>query len=615
MEPQRKSVWGWPAHRIGTSINLLILLSIVVFAAAFTMFGGLQERQRALRAQARESVVWAVFQGRVEVKDFIEALVLATTDPQTEALAEVLTRYDVLYSRAAFLQEGTYVLHASQFEDIQAISGALHAAIMDLAPRIDAVAGDPGRLRALLPELLAAAREIDGQVGRLVAAAKVSSNAAAVADRDEVRHLYRSSAMAVVALVAVIGLIMLLQGIQVRQIARAGRQMEILSERNARAAEAAEAGTRAKSAFLAAMSHEIRTPLNGIIGMTEVLARSRLSAEQADQVSVIRQSGALLLDVISDILDFSKVESGHAEIEVRDVALVDVARTVRSVVLPRLQEKGLVLELDVPDLVVRNDPARLRQVLVNLVGNAVKFTAAGSIRLSAACAPDGSVRFEVHDTGIGIAEDALPLLFREFSQVESGLARRFEGTGLGLAICKRLVEAMGGRIGVDSVLGLGSRFWFEIPGGEARPRAAAAPAPEHNARALAGQVLVVEDNPTNQLVTCAMLRKLGLDPSVAADGQAALDILARQPFDLVLIDMQMPVLDGPSTARAMRSRGMTLPIVGLSANVLVSDRRICLDAGMNDFLSKPVTIEKLAAALARWLSPGAEREAGLKGAA
>jgi hypothetical protein len=135
MEPQRKSVWGWPAHRIGTSINLLILLSIVVFAAAFTMFGGLQERQRALRAQARESVVWAVFQGRVEVKDFIEALVLATTDPQTEALAEVLTRYDVLYSRAAFLQEGTYVLHASQFEDIQAISGALHAAIRSRATR------------------------------------------------------------------------------------------------------------------------------------------------------------------------------------------------------------------------------------------------------------------------------------------------------------------------------------------------------------------------------------------------------------------------------------------------------------------------------------------------
>jgi signal transduction histidine kinase/ActR/RegA family two-component response regulator len=615
MPPKAPSTtWGSPGRGIGISINLLIIVSIVVFVAAFTMFSGLKERQRGLSAQARENVVWSAFQGRIEVKDLIESLVLAMEGQRS--LDDVLTRYDVLYSRADFFKEGTYALLASRFDDLQDASEQAHGAIMALAPRIDAVAGDPERLRALLPELLASAREIDAQAGRLATAAKASSNAASVADRADVRDLYQRSAMAVVALVAAIVLIVVLQSIQVRQIAQAGRQMEILSERNARAAEAAEAGTRAKSAFLAAMSHEIRTPLNGIIGMTEMLSRGRLSIEQAEQVSVIRQSGALLLEIISDILDFSKVESGCVEIEVRELALAEVAQTVRAVMLPRLHEKPVALEVEVPDIIVQGDPARLRQVLVNLVGNAVKFTARGRVRLTAVCRLDGMLRFEVQDTGIGIAEDALALLFREFSQVDDGLSRRFEGTGLGLAISKRLVEAMGGRIGVDSVPGLGSRFWFEIPAGEPRPRGAMpAPPPRQAARALAGHVLVVEDNPTNQLVTCAMLRQLGLSSAVAGDGQAGLDLLARQAFDLVLVDMQMPVLDGPGTARAIRARGLDLPVVGLSANVLVSDRQICLDAGMNDFLSKPITIEKLAAALEVWLPAAAPRQAGLAGAA
>ena len=211
----------------------------------------------------------------------------------------------------------------------------------------------------------------------------------------------------------------------------------------------------------------------------------------------------------------------------------------------------------------------------------------------------------MEDTGIGIAGEALPQLFREFSQVENGLARRYEGTGLGLAISKRLVEAMGGRIGVDSVAGLGSRFWLEIPAGELHERTGTAPgmpSPGKTARAFAGHVLVVEDNATNQLVTCAMLRLLGVTSSVAENGQVALDMLAKgECFDLALMDMQMPVLDGLSTAREIRARGLNLPLVGLSAAALVSDRRACLDAGMDDFISKPVTVDRLADALAPWL--------------
>ena len=597
---------GARARSIGISLNFLVAVSIVIFVTAVTLFGGLKEHQRGFRAAVRESVVWAVFQGRVEVKQFIDALVLASSGREGATLDDVLVRYDVLYGRAASFKEGTFAEHARQFPEIERISGAVQSAIMGLAPLVDDLASDRERLSAALPTLLAAARQIDVQAGLLAAAAKASSNTAAVADRQQVSDLYAKMSAAIIALIAVIGLIVVLQGLQLRQIARAGREMEILSARNARAAEAAEAGTRAKSAFLASMSHEIRTPLNGIIGMAEILAASQPTAEQAEQLSLIRQSGSHLLEVINDILDFSKVELGVVEIEATDFSLVEMLSTVRAVVLPRIEDKHLILRIDVPDVIMRGDPARLRQVLVNLVGNAVKFTDKGGIRIGAARAPDGFVRFEVEDSGIGIAREALPLLFREFSQVEDGLARRYEGTGLGLAICKRLVEAMGGRIGVDSVAGLGSRFWLEVPAGELHERTETEPAtpprPGKTSRAFAGHVLVVEDNATNQLVTCAMLRLLGVTASVAENGQVALDMLTKgERFDLALMDMQMPVLDGLSTAREIRERGMNLPLVGLSADVLVSDRRACLDAGMDDFVSKPITLDRLADALAPWL--------------
>ena len=255
---------------------------------------------------------------------------------------------------------------------------------------------------------------------------------------------------------------------------------------------------------------------------------------------------------------------------------------------------------------VRNDPVRLRQVLINLVGNAVKFTPRGSIRLTAEVRDAAVIRFTVEDTGIGIAAEAIPRLFQEFSQIENGLTRRFEGTGLGLAISKRLVQAMGGDIGVTSVPGLGSRFWFEIDGGDIRQRdkALPLPAPHHaeSGRQLAGRVLVVEDNVTNQMVICALLRLVGLKSVVAQNGQVALDMLEHEVFDLALVDMQMPVLDGLATARQIRARGYELPLLGLSANVSVADRQACLDAGMDDFLSKPITLERILDAIEPWLS-------------
>jgi signal transduction histidine kinase/ActR/RegA family two-component response regulator len=567
----------------------------------------------------RETVIWPVLQTRIEVKEFIDALLRAAADGSAARLDEVRLRYDVLYSRADFLRQGLFAASIREFPALDAAALVMHDAVTGLAPVVDDTAGDPAALRAALPALLAGARQIDHDAAALATTAKATSNAAVLADRAMVSALYSRLAISVAALVGVIGLVVVAQAHQLRQLAHARQELETLNDLNVGAAKAAEAGTRAKSAFLAAMSHEIRTPLNGIMGMAELVATGSLSPEQSAQLALIRQSGAHLLEIVNDVLDFSKVESGCVSIELADFPLRELVEMVGAVVAPRVEQKGLTLDLDVPDVIMRNDPTRLRQVLVNLAANAAKFTESGGIRISAAPRGDGLVRFEVEDTGIGIAETALPMLFREFSQVENGMTRRYDGTGLGLAICKRLVEAMGGAIGVHSVPGLGSRFWLEIPGGDLRPRPAAEPAPRHEEqppRRFAGHVLVVEDNPTNQIVTCAMLRRLGLSCEVAENGRVALDRLdADARFDLALLDMQMPVLDGLSTAREIRARGLALPLVGLSADVMVSDRQACLDAGMNDFVAKPASLERIADALAPWLAPAAPDRRELPGAA
>ncbi len=373
--------------------------------------------------------------------------------------------------------------------------------------------------------------------------------------------------------------------------------------------ERADAATRAKSDFLAMMSHEIRTPLSGVLGMLHLLLDTPLSERQRHYAQTIRESGEALLGILNDILDFSKMEAGKLQLQPVDFDLGRVVASVTTLLGPRAGEKHVALESTLaPDVprALRGDAGRLRQVLLNLVGNAIKFTDAGVVRVDVARLDgQGMLRFAVADTGIGIAADAQQRLFQEFSQVHDPSGRRFGGTGLGLAISKKIVTAMGGTIGVDSVPDGGSTFWFTV----ALAPAAAEVAPEapyeapHTGAVVPPlRLLVAEDNLVNQEVAVGILRRRGHQVDVVADGQAAVEAVRARSYDVVLMDLHMPGLDGIEATRMIRGlfgeKG-DVPIIALSASAFRDAMERALAAGMNDHLTKRIDPATLDAALAR----------------
>ena len=382
-----------------------------------------------------------------------------------------------------------------------------------------------------------------------------------------------------------------------------------------RAKEAAEAASRAKTDFLDTVSHEIRTPLNGVLGMTRLLLADSLTPHQRRYVELAHSSAQSLLALINDLLDLGKIESGRLEFENIEFSLLEMAREFGDLYHPLAREKGLEFDVWVdpaaPPVLV-GDPGRLRQVLNNLLSNALKFTQAGSIGLDIHCAPNSGERltlgFTVHDTGIGIAADVQQGLFQRFHQADSSTTREFGGTGLGLAIVKQLCEQMGGSVTLLSEPGRGASFRCQLPFTRPVERARVvvtqAPPARQRRESRPQRILVAEDNVTNQIVVKGMLDLSGYrNVTMVEDGQQVLDALARESFDAILMDCRMPVMDGYESASRLRAAGHKLPVIALTANVSEEQRQKCLAAGMDDFLSKPMETEQLAQMLDRWTAP------------
>lgn len=583
----------------------IAIAATLFFVSALVTGVLVYQRQQALEHKLRENLIWAVYQFDREVRELRMVVAEEQKTPTPPALmddSELLLRLDILYSRVQLLQSG-------QLGSMLAGMPDLHARLMAMLPRIEVLdsaimdlASRQARDASLYVQILSRLASLQEQAGELLLNINAEAAIQRTRERSELLNLY-ALALSLVLLMTLSGIVLVVALIvESRGRASKTRKLEERTRELDGMVQLAQAASRAKSEFMAIMSHEIRTPLNGMVGVSDLIGEEVSTRRGQQYLAMLRQSAESLQAVINDVLDYSKIEAGKLELDQRCFSLPEFLDSLAAHYHRQTGSAGkgcsrIFLEERADDLPVwvKGDVNRLRQVLTNLLNNAFKFCPQGTIRLRASLEDGETLHFEVHDSGCGIAADQVSQLFAPFTQVDTSIARRHEGTGLGLAICKRLVEAMGGEVGVESHLGLGSRFWCRVPlpvltVAEACPQQAVGDAPLPHA-----SVLVVEDNEVNQSLARAMLEYLGQQVTVVEDGEQALEWLAQagNDVDLVFMDMQMPVLDGVETTRRWRQHeaeqpaSARLPIIAMTANVMQEDARRCIDAGMQGCCTNP----------------------------
>lgn len=589
-----------------TTLVLQVLSGTLLFILV-VLFSDISDRFRQLQNGIRENALWAVYQLDRETRalDHAVADLLRQEVPPAGAYDDIALRYDILYSRADTVRHTEFSEYFSSDLTVGQRMDAIFAEIRSHAALFDDYRQGKLPRRDQLANLDSDLRRLAAETSDLLIYTNNRLSEERADARSAVMQLERTSvAMLILLLASVLFLVVTLRR-QLRSVRDAGLTLAAMTEELTEAYEAADAGNRAKSQFMATMGHEIRTPLNAILGLAELMELSNLPADARANIRTIRASGEALLEVINEILDYSKIEHGKLELEERVIDVRGLAETTVDIIRGRANEHNNTIRLDVPDTlhasVVRTDPTRLRQVLLNLLSNAVKFTRDGTVTLRLREFYRHGVlmlRFEVEDTGIGIDEAGLAKLFKPFSQVDASISRKYGGTGLGLTICKQIIEKLGGELGMSSTVGVGSIFWFELA-------VTAAELPDVRRDGAGGdaqrplprlRILLVEDNVVNQQVASRFLERLGQDVIIAADGREAVVISEAEQFDLVLMDMQMPVMDGIEATRRIKMRGgptSWMPIVAMTANASDDDRRRCLEAGMVAFESKPVTMDRL----------------------
>ncbi|PXY00041.1 ATP-binding protein [Halomonas sp. LBP4] len=583
-------------------LKLGAMAALLFFAAALVVVGLVSWRQDSLAQSVGGDTTWHAYKldrDTVQLRNYL--------GQRDRNLEELRLRFELLYSRLTLLRGG----------DITELIDTIPVAIglMDeIEERIEALDAGIERLESLDSDVrLALDRQLEAlgvSTERLIIALNGHLADTSTREREQLQTLYALLLVLILAMSVAALLVVVFLFREARDNAAARRTLEALSRELEVTARSAESASQAKSEFLATVSHEIRTPLNGVIGMSDLLLDQPLEGRARHYADTIHDSAGLLLELINDLLDFSKIEAGRLELESRPLELAELADGAMALFTHRAEARGvqLVSRLD-PELPARvvSDPGRLRQVLLNLLSNAIKFTTEGEIRLEVSAGGTDRIRFEVIDSGCGIEPAQLSRLFEPFQQGEASTARRFGGTGLGLAICRRLVEAMGGQIGVESEPGLGSRFWFTLPlvAAPLEPLLTAgeepAPRPVHLDEA---SLLVVEDNPVNQQVAVAMLERLGCKVSLVERGGDALERVTRERFDLIFMDVQMPDLDGLEVTRRLRQRdgwSAEVPIVAMTAGGPGGEQARCLAAGMSGYLTKPLFQDALVATLHRHL--------------